>query len=203
MNKNVAFIVSQISDIHFTTTERDVLIRFLVFSSRLAAWLLSQKNASPSTVHRWQLLMRQLSLTAKLLRVGKFTQQFRFAARSLTGRHQDLFLGIGFVPWKGAKTLERRAFRVWFAAGVCGLVAQVYCLYQLKTSDTSDQGQGDRQSLFRKTASKLQLVSSLCDITVSSAAAGLVQWDEGVVCASGMLSSLIAIYTQCKPSLKR
>lgn len=227
MNKNVAFIVSQISDIHFTTTERDVLIRFLVFSSRLAAWFLSQKNASPSTVHRWQLLMRQLSLTAKLLRVGKFTQQFRFAARSLTGRHQDLFLGyvtvirqlltavymtcdnatvlnsIGFVPWKGAKTLERRAFRVWFAAGVCGIVAQVYCLYQLKTLDANDQDQGDRQSLFRKTASKLQLVSSLCDITVSSAAAGLVQWDEGVVCASGMLSSLIAIYTQCKPSLKR
>ncbi|OBS25110.1 hypothetical protein FPOA_05645 [Fusarium poae] len=223
MNDNVAFIVSQISDIHFTAKERDVLIRFLVFSSRLTAWLLGQKNASPSTVQRWQLLMRQLSLTAKLLRVGKFTQQFRFAARGLTGRHQDLFLGyitvirqlltavymtcdnatvlnsIGFIPWKGAKTLERRAFRVWFAAGVCGFVAQVYCLYQLKTWSANDED--DRRSLFRKTASKLQLVSSLCDITVSSAAAGLVQWDEGVVCASGMLSSLIAVYTQCKPFL--
>jgi hypothetical protein len=169
MNKNVAFIVSQISDIHFTTTERDVLIRFLVFSSRLAAWLLSQKNASATTVQRWQLLMRQLSLTAKLLRVGKFTQQFRSAAQNLTGRHQDQFLGyitvirqllmavymtcdnatvlnsIGFVPWKGAKTLEKRAFRIWFAAGVCGIVAQLYCFYQLRTSNTNDEG--DRQSL--------------------------------------------------------
>ncbi|RGP81245.1 peroxisomal biogenesis factor 11 [Fusarium longipes] len=169
MNKNVALIVSQISDIRFTATERDVLIRFLVFSSRLAAWILSQNRASASAVQRWQLLMRQLSLTAKLLRIGKFTQQFRSAAHNLTGKHQDYFLGyitvirqlltaaymtcdnatvlnsIGFVPWKGAKTLERRAFRIWFAAGVCGIVAQLYCFYQLRALTATDQD--DRQSL--------------------------------------------------------
>ncbi|KAL4732018.1 Peroxisomal membrane protein PMP27 [Fusarium chlamydosporum] len=170
MNKNVAFIVSQISDIRFTTKERDVLLRFLVFSSRLATWVLSQNNAPAATISRWQLLMRQLSLTAKLLRVGKFMQQFKSAAQNLSSKkHQDHFLGymtvirqlltavymtcdnatvlnsIGFVPWKGAKTLERRAFRIWFAAGVCGIVAQLYCFYQLNTGD--DEDEDDRQSL--------------------------------------------------------
>ena len=52
---------------------------------------------------------------------------------------------IGFVPWKGAKTLERRAYRVWFAAGVLGIVAQVYCFYQLNTK--RDDEEADRQSL--------------------------------------------------------
>ena len=170
MNKNVALILSELNNIRFTTTHRDVLLKFLVFSSRLAAWLLTQKHASPSTISRFQLLMRQLSLTAKLLRVGKFTQQYKSAAQNLLSqKHQDHFLGyitvirqlltavymtcdnatvlnaIGFVPWKGAKTLDRRAYRVWFAAGVLGIVAQVYCFYQLNTE--RDDEEADRRSL--------------------------------------------------------
>jgi peroxin-11B len=169
MIDNVASTISQLSDLRFTTTQRDVLLRFLMFSSRLAAWSLSQKNASITAIERWRTLMRQLALTAKLLRTGRFVQQFKSAAQTLTRKHQDCFLGyvtilrqlltavymtcdnatilnsIGFVPWKGAKWLETRAFRVWFAAGLCGIVTQLYCFYQLRSDDAS--AEHDRQSI--------------------------------------------------------
>ncbi|KAF4458137.1 hypothetical protein F53441_72 [Fusarium austroafricanum] len=92
MINNVAIIASQLSDFRFTIAERDILLRFLVFSSRMTAWLLGQKNASITAIERWQILMRQLALTAKLLRTGRFVQQFNIAAKALRRKHQDYFL---------------------------------------------------------------------------------------------------------------
>ncbi|ENH68032.1 hypothetical protein FOC1_g10002279 [Fusarium oxysporum f. sp. cubense race 1] len=158
--------------------------------------------------------MKQLALTAKILRTGRFIQQFNSAARALTRKHQDYFLAyvtvirqlliavyltfdnatifnsIGFIPWKGARRLEIRAFRIWFAAGVCGIITQIYSLYQLNLPNQAPE----KQLIFKKQTSKLQLLAGICDVTVSSAAAGLIKLDEGVVCACGVLSSLIAIH---------
>lgn len=86
--------------------------------------------------------------------------------------------------------MEIRAFRIWFAAGVRGIIAQIYSLCQL---NLPHQGP-EKQLIFKKHASKLQLVAGVCDVTMSSAAAGLIKLDEGVVCACGVLSSLIAIH---------
>ncbi|KAF5610707.1 peroxisomal biogenesis factor 11 [Fusarium subglutinans] len=152
MTKNVTTTTSNFS---FTTAERDILLKLLIFSSRTTTWLLGRNDAPIASIQRWQLLMKQLALTAKILRTGRFVQQFNCAARALTRKHQDYFLAyvtvirqlliavyltfdnatifnsIGFIPWKGARRLEIRAFRLWFAAGVCGIVAQIYSLYQL------------------------------------------------------------------------
>ncbi|KAF5023469.1 hypothetical protein F66182_4469 [Fusarium sp. NRRL 66182] len=223
MSNDAIKVISQLKTRNFTTADRDILLRFLVFSSRLTAWRLGKRNASASAVERWRALIKQLSLTTKLLRVGKFIQHFEFAARILTGKHQDRFLGhvtiarqllmavhmtcdnatllnsIGFVPWKGAKGLETRAFRVWFSATLCGVVIQLYCFYRLHLSSKGRE-EGDEPTVFQQTASKLQLFSGLCDLSVSSAAAGVVRLDEGVVSLCGLTSSIIAIYTQFRSS---
>ncbi|KAF5262060.1 hypothetical protein BFJ66_g10094 [Fusarium oxysporum f. sp. cepae] len=214
MINNVTTIASNFSDVRFTTLERDILLKLLIFSSRTTAWLLGRNNAPTTSIQRWQLLMKQLALTAKILRTGRFIQQFNSAARALTRKHQDYFLAyvtvirqlliavyltfdnatifnsIGFIPWKGARRLEIRAFRIWFAAGVCGIITQIYSLYQLNLPNQVPE----KQLIFKKQASKLQLLAGICDVTVSSAAAGLIKLDEGVVCACGVLSSLIAIH---------
>ncbi|RKL33169.1 hypothetical protein BFJ72_g10185 [Fusarium proliferatum] len=215
MVNNVTIIASNFSAVRFTTAERDILLKLLIFSSRTTAWLLGRNHAPIASIQRWQLLMKQLALTAKILRTGRFIQQFNYAAAgALTRKHQDYFLAyvtvirqlliavyltfdnatiansIGFIPWKGARRLEIRAFRIWFAAGVCGIITQIYSLYQLNLPNQVPE----KQLIFKKQASKLQLVAGICDVTVSSAAAGLIKLDEGVVCACGVLSSLIAIH---------
>lgn len=156
MVNNVTTIASNFSAVRFTTAERDILLKLLIFSSRTTAWLLGRNHAPIASIQRWQLLMKQLALTAKILRTGRFIQQFNCAAAgALTRKHQDYFLAyvtvirqlliavyltfdnatiansIGFIPWKGARRLEIRAFRIWFAAGVCGIITQIYSLYQL------------------------------------------------------------------------
>ncbi|KAL5590845.1 hypothetical protein FOBRF1_014402 [Fusarium oxysporum] len=171
MINNVTTIASNFSDVRFTTLERDILLKLLIFSSRTTAWLLGRNNAPITSIQRWQLLMKQLALTAKILRTGRF-------------------IHIGFIPWKGARRLEIRAFRIWLAAGVCGIITQIYSLYQLNLPNQVPE----KQLIFKKQASKLQLLAGICDVTVSSAAAGLIKLDEGVVCACGVLSSLIAIH---------
>ncbi|KAF5594748.1 peroxisomal biogenesis factor 11 [Fusarium pseudocircinatum] len=166
MIKNVTTIASNFSHMRFTTTERDILLKLLIFSSRTTAWLLGRNHAPIASIQRWQLLMKQLALTAKILRTGRFIQQFNRAAGSLTReKHQDCFLAyvtvirqlliavyltfdnvtiansIGFIPWKGARRLEIRAFRIWFAAGVCGIIAQIYSLCQLNLPNQGPEKQ--------------------------------------------------------------
>ncbi|KAG5780188.1 hypothetical protein H9Q73_006143 [Fusarium xylarioides] len=167
MIKNVTTIASNFSHMRFTTAERDILLKLLIFSSRTTAWLLGRNNAPIASIQRWQLLMKQLALTAKILRTGRFIQQFNCAAAGALTRkkHQDYFLAyvtvirqlliavyltfdnatiansIGFIPWKGARRLEIRAFRIWFAAGVCGIITQIYSLYQLNLPNQDPEKQ--------------------------------------------------------------
>ena len=49
-----------------------------------------------------------------------------------------------------------------------------------------------------RAASKTQLVSDLCDLTIPTAALGLVAVDDGFVGIAGTVSSLIGMYSQWK-----
>ncbi len=47
-----------------------------------------------------------------------------------------------------------------------------------------------------RAASKLQLTSDLCDLTVPVAALSWIAFDDGVVGLAGTVSSLIGVYSQ-------
>lgn len=49
-----------------------------------------------------------------------------------------------------------------------------------------------------RAASRLQLTSDLCDITVPASALAWVSLDDGIVGLAGTVSSAIGIYTQWK-----
>ena len=49
-----------------------------------------------------------------------------------------------------------------------------------------------------RAASRLQLTSDLCDLTVPLSGLGLANFDDGFVGLAGTLSSLIGVYTQWK-----
>lgn len=49
-----------------------------------------------------------------------------------------------------------------------------------------------------RAASRLQLTSDFCDLTVPVSALGWVAFDDGLVGLAGTLSSLIGVYSQWK-----
>lgn len=49
-----------------------------------------------------------------------------------------------------------------------------------------------------RAASRIQLTSDLCDLTVPLSALAWVNFDDGIVGLAGTLSSLLGIYTQWK-----
>jgi peroxin-11B len=53
-------------------------------------------------------------------------------------------------------------------------------------------------NLSERSASQLQIISDLCDLTVPSSALGWVGFDDGFVGLAGTLSSLIGMYSQWK-----
>lgn len=63
-----------------------------------------------------------------------------------------------------------------------------------------DSGQEVMANMYRRerSASQLQLISDLCDLTVPYSALGWVNFDDGIVGLAGTLSSLIGVYSQWK-----
>lgn len=59
-------------------------------------------------------------------------------------------------------------------------------------------GQWLTQCCRERSASQLQLVSDLCDLTVPYSALGWVNLDDGIVGLAGTVSSLIGMYAQWK-----
>lgn len=49
-----------------------------------------------------------------------------------------------------------------------------------------------------RSASQLQLISDLCDLTIPSSALGWVNFDDGIVGIAGTVSSLIGLVAQWK-----
>ncbi|KHN99069.1 Peroxisomal biogenesis factor 11 [Metarhizium album ARSEF 1941] len=108
----------------------------------------------------------------------------------------------GIKKWDGAKTLQAYGFRFWALGLVFSISAQLYTLHQLNRREASiDRKDGEgvinsRHIARERTASRLQLISDLCDLTVPSSALGWAAFDDGFVGLAGTLSSLIGVYNQ-------
>ncbi|CZT15656.1 probable peroxisomal biogenesis factor (PEX11) [Ramularia collo-cygni] len=107
----------------------------------------------------------------------------------------------GIYKFKEGARLQREAYRAWFVGLTCNIVAGVYTLYnlQLLAKKQAESG-GDAEKAVEgkkvqreQAATKLQLLSDVCDITVPSSAIGYVNLDDGVVGLAGTVSSLIGL----------
>ena len=71
-----------------------------------------------------------------------------------------------------------------------------------RSSSTSSWGNSLKDSADtarrERTATNLQLISDLCDLTVPSAALGYANLDDGIVGLAGTVSSLIGVWSTWK-----
>ncbi|KAH7312237.1 peroxisomal biogenesis factor 11 [Stachybotrys elegans] len=110
----------------------------------------------------------------------------------------------GVRKWDRAKTLQREAFRFWAMGLTFSVVAQLYTLYRLNQREAAiDKKDGEgvvesKRIARERAASRLQLLSDLCDFTIPASALSLANLDDGFVGLAGTLSSIIGIYTQWK-----
>ncbi|KAI1649377.1 peroxisomal biogenesis factor 11 [Daldinia loculata] len=111
---------------------------------------------------------------------------------------------LGARKWAGAKRAQKEAYRFWAIGILCSIVAQTYTLYKLREREAKvDKKEGEgvvesKRIAIERNASRIQLISDLCDLTAPTAALGWVGFDDGFVGLAGTVSSLIGVYTQWK-----
>ncbi|KAF3762057.1 response to dsRNA [Cryphonectria parasitica EP155] len=138
-----------------------------------------------------------------VLRYAAVGRQLGYAGY-LTLDLATLLDATGIRRSESAKSLQREAFRFWAMGLMCSVAAQVYTLYQLRVRDAKvDRKEGEgvvesKRIAIERSASQLQLLSDLCDLTVPYSALGWVALDDGIVGLAGTVSSLIGLYNQWK-----
>jgi hypothetical protein len=211
-----------------TTVGRDKLLRAVQYFARFYAWYLLRTNQPALASQPWDALKRQLGLVRKVLRAGKNVEHVKAAAVAADqrGPSVDHFLkyaavgrqlgyagyltldlgtlpdALGFAKSPRAKTLQREAYRFWFAGLSFSVLAQLYTLFQLRQREAAiDRKDGEgvvesKRITKERAVSQLQLLSDLCDLTIPTSALGWLAFDDGIVGLCGTASSAIGIYNQ-------
>ncbi|KAB5566428.1 peroxisomal biogenesis factor 11 [Coniochaeta sp. 2T2.1] len=211
-----------------TTVGRDKLLRTIQYFARFYAWYLFRTNALPSSIAPWEAVKKQFGLVRKVMRAGKNVEHLRAAAVAADAKTMDPILRyatvgrqLGYAGYltldlatlldatgirksASAKKFQKEAYRFWAWGLMCSVVAQTYTLYRLREREAKvDRKEGEgvvesKRIVLERAASRLQLTSDLCDLTVPLSALALVNLDDGVVGIAGTVSSLIGLYSQWK-----
>ncbi|KAI0849842.1 peroxisomal biogenesis factor 11 [Daldinia vernicosa] len=138
-----------------------------------------------------------------VLRYAAVGRQLGYAGY-LTFDAATILDALGVRRWEGAKRAQKEAYRFWAMGILCSIVAQTYTLYKLREREAKvDKKEGEgvvesKRIAMERNASRLQLISDLCDLTAPTSALGWVKFDDGIVGLAGTVSSLIGVYTQWK-----
>ncbi|KAI9844625.1 MAG: Peroxisomal membrane protein PMP27 [Sclerophora amabilis] len=211
-----------------TTVGRDKVLRTLQYFSRFYVWYLYRTNHPNSSLAPYEAMKKQFALVRKAMRLGKNVEHFKAAAVAMDSKNMDPVLKYcavgrqlgyafylsfdavtfldtaGIRPTPAAKRLQQEAYRAWFAGLLFNTVSGIYTLYQVRLKQqTIDKKEGEgvveSKKLDReRSATTIQLVSDLCDLTVPSAALGYANLDDGFVGLAGTVSSLIGVWSQWK-----
>ncbi|CAG8116729.1 unnamed protein product [Penicillium nalgiovense] len=109
---------------------------------------------------------------------------------------------VGYRKLTGAKRIQEGAHRAWAMGLVCSAAANVYTLFRLQEEEnTVDRKEGEGLTEVKKierqrTATQIQLISDLCDLTVPGATLGFTQIDDGLVGLAGTVSSVIGVWSE-------
>ncbi|PKS12855.1 hypothetical protein jhhlp_000195 [Lomentospora prolificans] len=209
-----------------TTVGRDKLLRAIQYFARFYSWYLFRTNSSKTEIAPWDAIKRQLGLARKIFRAGKNVEHVKAAAVAADAKALDPVLryatigrqlgyagyltfdlltlpdALGVRKSPRAKTFQREAYRFWAIGILCSLVAQLYTLRVLRLREArvdKKEGEGvveSKKIAIERAASRLQLFSDLCDLTIPTSALAWVGLDDGVVGLAGTISSLIGLQLQ-------
>jgi len=207
-----------------TTVGRDKLLRTIQYFSRFYAWYLFRTNNPQSSITPWEQTKKQLGLTRKILRVGKFVEHLKAASTFADAKAVDpisKYLSVarqlgyaGYLSldtltvldaanirkWDKAKTLQTEAYRFWLMGLTASAVSGLYSLYNLRQRRAvvdRKEGEGvvESKKIDREwNKAVLQLVTDLADMTSPATALGFASFDDGFIGLAGTLSSLIGMY---------
>jgi len=207
-----------------TTVGRDKALRLIQYFSRFYAWYLYRTNHPESDFKPYETTKKQLGLTRKILRVGKFVEHFKAAAQAADSRTLDpvlKFLAVsrqlgyagyltldtatvldatGVKKWGGAKRASTEAMRFWLMGIASSIVAGVYTLNRLRlrrqvVDKKEGEGVVESKKIEREwNTAVLQITCDICDITVPATALGYLNLDDGIIGLLGTFSSLVGIY---------
>jgi len=208
-----------------TTVGRDKALRLIQYFSRFYAWYLFRTNNPQSSITPWEVAKKQIGITRKMMRVGKFIEHFKAAAVASDSKSTDpvlKFLAVsrqigyagyltldnltildvaGIKKWDKAKDFSRDAARFWLFGLVSNVAAGFYKLYHLRARRLQvDKKEGEGAVESKKIerewrAASLQLTSDLADVCLPSTALGYLKLDDGAVGLAGCTSSLIGLYS--------
>ncbi|CRK13852.1 hypothetical protein BN1723_002070 [Verticillium longisporum] len=208
-----------------TTVGRDKLLRTLQYFARFYAWYLLRTNGTAAQTAPWDAIKKQFGLTRKLMRVGKnlgYAGYLSFDMATVLDA-----VGIRKSPRAKTLQREAyRFWAMGIACSVVAQVYTLYRLQQREARVDKKDGEGvvegKRIALYdspkpaprralpsphqtnvltlrrERAASRLQLLSDVCDLSVPTSALGWVAVDDGLVGLAGTVSSLIGVYTQWK-----
>ncbi|PFH59146.1 hypothetical protein XA68_12749 [Ophiocordyceps unilateralis] len=109
---------------------------------------------------------------------------------------------LGLVKSPRTPVIQRQAYRCWAAGILFSIAAQLYSLRLLRRREAGiDRKDGEgvvesKRIAFERSASQMQLLCDLCDLTIPTSALGWVAFDDGFVGLAGACSSLIGIHSQ-------
>ncbi|KAK3956728.1 peroxisomal biogenesis factor 11 [Pseudoneurospora amorphoporcata] len=211
-----------------TTVGRDKLLRLLQYFARFYAWYLLRTNKPASSIQPWETMKKQFGLVRKVMRAGKNVEHIKAAAVAADSKNGDPILrylavgrqlgyagyltfdlgtlldATGIRKTESAKRLAKESQRFWVMGLSCSVVAQAYTLWRLRQREARvDRKEGEgvveaKRIEVERAASRIQLTSDLCDLTVPLSALSWVNFDDGIVGLAGTLSSLLGIYSQWK-----
>jgi len=175
-----------------TTVGRDKSLRLVQYFSRFYAWYLYRTNNPQSAIDPFDAAKKQVGLTRKILRVGKFVEHFRAAATAadstavvnpvlkylavarqlgyagyLTLDSMTVLDAAGIKKWSAAKTVQREAMRFWLVGLVSSALAGVYSLEKLRQrSRTVDKKEGEGAVESKKVAREwnVAILQLTCDL---------------------------------------
>ncbi|MCJ1304169.1 Peroxisomal membrane protein PMP27 [Hypocenomyce scalaris] len=210
-----------------TTVGCDKILRTLQYFSRFYSWYLFRTNATASSIVPFDAIKKQFLLTRKLMRVGKNVEHLKAAAVAADSKGDavlkycavgrqlafavyfsfdtvDYLHAAGIRKSANAKRVHKEALRFWFVGITFNVVAGLYALWQLRQKEQridKKDGEGvveSKKLTKERTATNIQLISDLCDMTIPLSALEYANLDDGIVGLAGTVSSLLGVWSQWK-----
>ncbi|CAG8453776.1 1015_t:CDS:2 [Paraglomus occultum] len=134
-----------------TTVGRDKVYRAAQNFARFMAWYLLRQGYDKATIQRWEALKKNMSLSRKLMRLGKPVEHLQSASKAWNEKDEvlkftstfrqlsyagylllDTFVwlnGTGIYKIKQIKTIAERSMRFWMAGLIFSILSSLYKLY--------------------------------------------------------------------------
>ncbi|CAG8485076.1 11285_t:CDS:10 [Ambispora gerdemannii] len=209
-----------------TTVGREKVYRAVQYFSRFLAWYLYRQGYSKETVQRFANLKSTLTVSRKLMRLGKPLEHLQAASKAIKDSDEftrftsigrqlgyagylfwDTFVWLhlsGVYRFQEIKKINQNAARFWLFGIVCSIFSGFYKLRRLafhsrirqKLPETLDDTATEAKGASERRRVIHQLVQDSLDLTLPATALGYLKFDDGLLGIIGFITSIMGARNQ-------